>query len=215
LFNLNVGRDLMPAFDLEPQVVMTTPLLEGLDGVEKMSKSLGNYVGVTDAPADMFGKLMSISDDLMWKYFTLLTDLSPSEVLQVRNRVSAGDLHPKQAKVDLASRIVSDFHGTEAAAAAAQEFDRRFSKRELPDELPTIDVPDAEWGAPIERMLVRSGLASSMADARRKLQQGGVKINGERQSSGSQLQDIARREADEFVLQAGKLKAVRLVRKRA
>src|SRR5215207_9071599 len=101
LFNLNVGRDLMPAFDLEPQIVMTTPLLEGLDGVEKMSKSLGNYVGVTDPPQEMFGKLMSISDELMWKYYTLLTDLGPDEIAQRREAVSAGTLHPKHAKVDL------------------------------------------------------------------------------------------------------------------
>src|SRR5215217_456586 len=98
LFNLNVGRDLMPAFDLEPQIVMTTPLLEGLDGVEKMSKSLGNYVGVTDPPPDMFGKLISISDELMWKYYCLLTDLSSAEVEQLRASVDSGTLHPKQAK---------------------------------------------------------------------------------------------------------------------
>ncbi len=119
LFNLNVGRDLMPAYDLEPQVVMTTPLLEGLDGVEKMSKSLGNYVGVTDAPAEMFGKLMSISDELMWKYYTLLTDLGPSEVEALRQGVVSGGLHPKQAKVDLATRIVTDFHDAAAASLAA------------------------------------------------------------------------------------------------
>src|ERR671912_90509 len=110
LFNLNVGRDLMPAYDLEPQVVMTTPLLEGLDGVEKMSKSLGNYVGVTEAPSEMFGKLMSLSDDLMWKYYTLLTDLTPEDILTRRKAVSKGDLHPKQAKIDLAVRIVTDFY---------------------------------------------------------------------------------------------------------
>src|SRR5687767_7844151 len=110
LFNLNVGRDLMPTYDLEPQIVMTTPLLEGLDGVEKMSKSMGNYVGVTDAPGEMFGKLMSVSDELMWKYYTLLTDLSSSDVEQLRARVAAGALHPKQAKIDLAARIVTDFH---------------------------------------------------------------------------------------------------------
>src|SRR5688500_10453236 len=131
LFNLNVGRDLMPAYDLEPQVVMTTPLLEGLDGVEKMSKSLGNYVGVTEAASEMFGKLMSISDELMWRYYTLLTDLSATDILQLRNRVSTGALHPKQAKVDLARRVVGDFHGAEHAAHAADEFERRFSRREL------------------------------------------------------------------------------------
>jgi tyrosyl-tRNA synthetase len=106
LFNLNVGRDIMPAFGLEAQVVMTTPLLEGLDGVEKMSKSLGNYVGVTDAPADMFGKLMSISDDLMWRYYTLLTDLTPETILAKRGAVGRGELHPKTAKLELAATIV-------------------------------------------------------------------------------------------------------------
>src|SRR5687768_5499946 len=115
LFNLNVGRDIMPAFGLEAQVVMTTPLLEGLDGIEKMSKSLGNYVGVTDTPSEMFGKLMSISDDLMWKYYTLLTDLGPAEIFERRNAVSSGVLHPKQAKVELATRIVADFHERGAA----------------------------------------------------------------------------------------------------
>src|SRR5687767_3965054 len=123
LFNLNVGRDLMPSFDLEPQVVMTTPLLEGLDGVEKMSKSLGNYVGVTEPAPDMFGKLMSISDELMWRYYLLLTDLSAPEVLQLRTRVSDGALHPKHAKVDLARRVVADFHGPDQALQASEEFE--------------------------------------------------------------------------------------------
>src|SRR5688572_21498244 len=138
LFNLNVGRDIMPAFGLEAQVVMTTPLLEGLDGVEKMSKSLGNYVGVTEAPSEMFGKLMSISDDLMWKYYTLLTDLSNAGVEQLRRQVSSGDLHPKLAKVELAKRIVADFHTAPDAERAAEEFEKRFSKKEVPADLPTI-----------------------------------------------------------------------------
>ena len=195
LFNLNVGRDIMPAFDLEPQVVMTTPLLEGLDGVEKMSKSLGNYVGVTDSPSEMFGKLMSISDDLMWKYYTLLTDLGPSEVAQLRSRVSDGDLHPKQAKVDLAKRIVKDFHGSEEAARAAEDFDRRFAKGELPDDLPVIEIPESEWRVPIERMLVRCGLADSMSDARRKYVQGGVRINGQKLTSSNLAEDFGQLEA--------------------
>src|SRR5688572_26456593 len=110
LFNLNVGRDIMPAFDLEPQVVMTTPLLEGLDGVEKMSKSLGNYIGVTDPPLEIFSKAMSISDDLMWKYYTLLTDVSAEDLQARRAAASKGELHPKQAKVDLARMIVGDYN---------------------------------------------------------------------------------------------------------
>jgi tyrosyl-tRNA synthetase len=213
LFNLNVGRDIMPAFDLEPQVVMTTPLLEGLDGVEKMSKSLGNYVGVTDAPADMFGKLMSISDDLMWKYFTLLTDLSPEELLRRRDAVLSGTLHPKDAKVDLATRVVTEFHGALEASRAAEQFERRFSRKELPEDLPVIELPADEWSVTIERLLVRCGLAESVSDARRKVQQGGVRINGDRIDSGQIALD-SRVTAAEFTLQVGKRTAVR-VRKQA
>ncbi|HEY0874691.1 MAG TPA: tyrosine--tRNA ligase [Vicinamibacterales bacterium] len=208
LFNLNVGRDLMPSYDLEPQVVMTTPLLEGLDGVEKMSKSLGNYVGVTETASEMFGKLMSISDELMWKYYTLLTDLSPEDVLQLRNRVSSGDLHPKQAKVDLATRIISDFHGERGAAQAADEFERRFSRRELPVDARVVELDDDEWSAPLEKRLVRCGLAESSSDARRKITQGGVRINGKKAALGEPVP------AEAYLLQAGKLGAVRVVRKR-
>ena len=209
LFNLNVGRDIMPAFDLEPQVVMTTPLLEGLDGVEKMSKSLGNYVGVTDPPAEMFGKLMSISDDLMWKYYTLLTDLSPSEIDELRRRVVDGELHPKQAKVDLAKAIVGDFHSVDAATRASEDFERRFARKEVPEDVPTVELTDEEWQAPIERILVRCGLAESMSDARRKLVQGGVRLNGDRVTGPGH---VAPAKSSEFTLQAGKRAAVRVRR---
>ena len=204
LFNLNVGRDLMPAYDLEPQVVMTTPLLEGLDGVEKMSKSLGNYVGVTDTADDMFGKLMSISDELMWRYYTLLTDLAAGDVAQLRGAVDAGTLHPKQAKINLASRIVEDFHGKSAAAAAAAEFDQRFSKKAAPTDVKTVELSPEEWDSSLEKRLVRCGLAPSTSDARRKIAQGGVRINGEKVGLG------AAPPADEYLLQAGKLGAVRV-----
>jgi tyrosyl-tRNA synthetase len=207
LFNLNVGRDLMPAYDLEPQIVMTTPLLEGLDGVEKMSKSLDNYVGVTESPSEMFGKLMSISDDLMWKYYTLLTDLTPTEVSQLRQRVSGADLHPKQAKVDLAKRIVGDFHGSAGAEQAAQEFDRRFAKRELPSDLRVVALSEEEWTASLEKRLVLAGLAESSSDARRKIRQGGVRINGEKVVVGGAAP------AGDYVLQAGKVSAVKIVRR--
>ena len=208
LFNLNVGRDLMPAFDLEPQIVMTTPLLEGLDGVEKMSKSTGNYVGVTDPPSEMFGKLMSISDELMWKYYTLLTDLGPADVLQLRNRVTAGEVHPKQAKVDLAKRIVADFHSADDAEAAAADFERRFAKRELPTDARVVELTDDEWTASLEKRLVLAGLAESTSDARRKITQGGVRINGEKAAIG------ATAPAEDYLLQAGKLGAVRVVRRK-
>src|SRR5262245_4758596 len=150
LFNLNVGRDLMPAYGLEPQIVMTTPLLEGLDGVEKMSKSLNNYVGVTDQPSEMFGKLMSISDELMWKYYSLLTDLTPDQIQARGQAVTNGELHPKRAKADLAMMIVRDFHGAEAGEQAAEDFERR-SRGELPSDL--IERPMLA-GTTIEHLLL-------------------------------------------------------------
>jgi tyrosyl-tRNA synthetase len=181
LFNLNVGRDIMPSFGLEPQVVMTTPLLEGLDGVEKMSKSAGNYVGITEPAAEMFGKLMSISDDLMWRYYTLLTDLTPADLERLRGGVASGEVHPKQAKVDLAAGIVRDFHGEAAAAAAAEAFERRFARGEIdPGALPTVRVAGPAGGVRLASVIVEAGLAASGSEAHRKIQQGGVKLNGER-----------------------------------
>jgi tyrosyl-tRNA synthetase len=181
LFNLNVGRDIMPAYDLEPQVVMTTPLLEGVDGVEKMSKSLGNYVGVTEAPGEMFGKLMSISDELMWRYYLLLTDLRMDQVEDLKGQVAAGALHPKQAKVDLARLVVTDFHSAAAAAQAAEAFEARFSRGEVAeDELRAVDVRVPEGGIALSRLLVEAGLATSASEATRKVQQGGVRVDRER-----------------------------------
>jgi len=208
LFNLNVGRDIMPSYGLEAQIVMTTPLLEGLDGVEKMSKSLGNYIGVMEAAPEMFGKLMSISDELMWRYYLLLTDLTPADVAAVRARVESGALHPKQAKVDLATMIVADFHGAQDAARAAEQFDRRFAKKELPFDAATIELDDEEWEVSLEKRLVRCGLAESASDARRKIQQGGVRINGEKAVVGSSAP------AGDYLLQAGKHAAVNVRRKR-
>lgn len=181
LFNLNVGRDIMPSFQLEPQVVMTVPLLVGLDGIEKMSKSYGNYVGITETPSETFGKLMSISDALMWKYFELLTDESVAAIEARQRAVAEGALHPKQAKVELATAIVSDFHGADAASSAADEFERRFSRKELPAELPEFAVAAAP-GEPkrLAAVMVEAGLATSASDAGRKIQQGGVKGDGER-----------------------------------
>ena len=181
LFNLNVGRDIMPAYGLAPQIVMTTPLLEGLDGVEKMSKSLGNYVGVTDAPDEMFGKLMSVSDELMWRYYLLLTDRTSAEVDALKQRVAAGTLHPRQAKVDLARSIVTEFHDEAAADAAAAEFDRVHARGELPSDLKMVSVDFA--GEPtrgLARIIVDAGLARSTSEAARKIQQGGVRLNGDR-----------------------------------
>ncbi len=180
LFNLNVGRDIMPPFGVEAQIVMTTPLLVGLDGVEKMSKSSANYVGIAEPPGEMFGKLMSISDDLMWSYYELLTDLSLAELAALRSRVDAGDLHPKQAKVDLAVRIVGDFHSPDAARAAAEAFDRRFSRRELPDDLDEWAAETPPEGRRLSVIMVAAGLAPSGGAATRVIGQGGVRVNGTR-----------------------------------
>jgi tyrosyl-tRNA synthetase len=202
LFNLNVGRDIMPAYDLPPQIVMTTPLLEGLDGVEKMSKSLGNYVGVTEPPREMFGKLMSISDTLMWRYYRLLTDLTEADLAALQGRVERGELHPKAAKVDLARRIVAEFHDPEMAAAAVAEFERVHARGELPSELREVRVEfGGEEERALTRLLVDAGLATSTSEAGRKVQQGGVKVDGER------VTDLKRRigrGALPVVLQAGR-----------
>ena len=146
LFNLNVGRDIMPAYGLEPQVVLTTPLLEGTDGVEKMSKSLGNYIGVTEAPDAMYAKLMSISDELMWRYYTLLTDLSPEEI---EAEQAAG--RPMASKMALGRRIVADFHGPAAAAAAEAEWRRVHQERQAPSDLRVVRVAGGTREAPPPR----------------------------------------------------------------
>lgn len=179
LFNLNVGRDIMPSFGLEAQVVMTVPLLVGLDGVEKMSKSLGNYIGVTDSPTEMFGKVMSISDTLMWTYYELLTDMSLREIEGLKARVAEDALHPKQAKIDLAKRIITDFHSSAAAQSAADEFERVFARKELPVDLPTVVHHITTPPTAFERVMADAGFAASASEASRKIQQGGVRFNGE------------------------------------
>ena len=196
LFNLNVGRDIMPAYGLERQVIMTTPLLEGLDGVEKMSKSTGNYVGVTDTPPEMFGKLMSISDELMWRYYTLLTDLTPEQIDARRRAVEAGDIHPKKAKSDLAMMIVKDFHDPLAAEGVADDFERR-SRGAVPTDLAERPML---VGTPIEHLLLECGLARSGSEATRKVQQGAVRINGEKFTAVRTPVD----RADSFLLQVGR-----------
>jgi tyrosyl-tRNA synthetase len=161
--------------------VMTTPLLEGMDGAEKMSKSLGNYVGVTDSPDDMFGKLMSISDSLMWRYYELLTNLSAADIAALKARVESQALHPKQAKIDLATRIVADFHDATAAEQAAAEFERVHARGETPSDLSEHIVAfGADPDRALTRVLVEAGLAVSTSEAGRKIQQGGVRLDGVR-----------------------------------
>ncbi|HEX5216345.1 MAG TPA: tyrosine--tRNA ligase [Vicinamibacterales bacterium] len=181
LFNLNVGRDIMPGYGLEAQVVMTTPLLEGLDGVEKMSKSLGNYIGVTESATEMYGKVMSINDTLMWRYYLLLTDVSETDIDGLKQQVATGATHPKQAKSTLARRITADFHGEQEAARAAEAFDARFSRGELaPDALEEIRITVSDGSIGLAKLVAEAGLAGSSSEATRKIQQGGVKVDRER-----------------------------------
>jgi tyrosyl-tRNA synthetase len=178
-FNLLVGRQLQQDFDQEPQLVMTTPLLEGLDGVQKMSKSLGNYVGITDAPGDMFGKLMSISDELMWRYFEVLSFRSLEDIASVRKRVDDG-LNPRDAKFELALEIVARFHDADAAEAAKQEFISRFREGEMPEDMPELTLEAQDGGLGIAHLLKGAGLVSSTSEAFRMIKQGAVRIDGER-----------------------------------
>ena len=180
LFNLNVGRDIMPSFNLEAQIVMTVPLLVGLDGAEKMNKSTGNYVGITEPPVEMFGKVMSISDELMWTYYKCLTDDSVADIESVKARVNGGILHPKDAKVDLAKRIVTDFHTVAEAEGAATEFERVHSRGEQPSDMPEFSFNlDSDW-KPLNRMMVDLSLANSASDGTRKISSGAVLIDGEK-----------------------------------
>jgi len=204
-FNLLVGREIQRAYGQEPQVVLTTPLLEGTDGERKMSKSFDNYVGLTDPPEEMFGKLMSISDDLMWRYYTLLTDLTPTQVLALRKRVDTGDVHPKQAKVDLAKTIVKDFHGAAEADRAAEEFERRFARKEIVAE--GLDV--LTWELPGEpsawrQLVIGLKLADSGRDADQKLKQGAVKVNGVRIDGPFVIQQTTLERGREYVLEVGR-----------
>src|ERR1044071_90887 len=177
-FNLLLGRNLQREYQQEPQVALITPLLEGTDGVQKMSKSLGNYVGIDEPPQEMVGKLMSISDDLMWRYYELLTDFTLPDIKQMRERASSGEINPRDFKVSLAKRVIADFHSSDAAAAAEDEFNRIFKRKEVPDEIEERAVAPQVWKLP--RLLVETGLAPSMAEARRLIEQGGVRIDGER-----------------------------------
>jgi tyrosyl-tRNA synthetase len=174
LFNLLLGRDLMREEGLEPQIVLTLPLLIGTDGTEKMSKSLGNAIGIEEPPSQIYGKLMSIPDRLMWSYYELLTDLSPEEIGKLRGAVEEGTANPRDVKGELARRITSDFHGADAAARAEEDFRRAFSKGELPEEIETREAPTDPGTA--ARTLVAVGLAGSMREARRKIAEGALRV---------------------------------------
>jgi len=183
-FNLLVGRELQRQYGQPSQIVLTMPLLEGTDGIQKMSKSYGNYVGITETPQEMFGKLMSISDELMWRYYELLTDLTSKQIEELKWKVSEGSLHPMQAKKDLAKRIIADFHSEQAGTEAEANWTRQFQKDEVPENLELVTVtaaelsPNPNGAVKLDKLLVKSGLAESGSDAQRKIKAGAVKIDG-------------------------------------
>ncbi len=178
-FNLLVGRQLQQDYGQEPQVVLTMPLLEGLDGVQKMSKSLDNYVGITEAPGEMFGKLMSISDELMWRYFELLSFRALEDIAALRKRVDEG-LNPRDAKFELARELVERFHDAKAAKAAQEAFIARFREGAMPDEMPELSVKSKDGRLGIAHLLKEAGLVSSTSEAFRMIKQGAVRIDGVR-----------------------------------
>jgi tyrosyl-tRNA synthetase len=183
-FNLLVGRQLQESYGQEPQVVITLPILEGLDGVQKMSKSLNNYIGITDPPEEMFGKVMSVSDDLMWRYFELLSFRSMDEIESWRVGVVNGD-NPRDIKIRLAEELVGRFHSPEAAQKAHEAFIARFQKGQMPDEMPELSLETPSGGYPIANLMKDAGLVKSTSEAIRMIKQGAVRIDGERLSDSS------------------------------
>ncbi|HVG30138.1 MAG TPA: tyrosine--tRNA ligase [Pyrinomonadaceae bacterium] len=205
-FNLLVGRNLQREYAQEAQVCVIMPLLEGTDGVQKMSKSLGNYIGINEPPQEMFGKIMSISDDLMWRYYELLTDLRPGEIQTLREQAAAGERHPRNLKVELAKRVITDFHSIQAADAAEEEFNRVFKNKEAPDEIEERSLAAGAWK--LARLLAETGLAPSMAEARRLVEQGGVRVEGEKHSRADEGLEL---KADQSILiQVGKRRFLRV-----
>jgi tyrosyl-tRNA synthetase len=204
-FNLLMGRELQKEQGQRAQTVLMMPLLEGLDGVQKMSKSLGNYIGITDSPSEMFGKIMSISDELMWRYFELLSFRPVEAIAALRDSAAAG-ANPRDIKIDLAKEIIERFHSEQDAEAAHQDFIQRFQKNAIPDEMPELSLalPALGWG--IANLLKEADLVSSTSDAMRMIKQGAVKIDGEKVSD-AKLQLTS---AGQAVYQVGKRKFARI-----
>ncbi|MCU1348450.1 MAG: tyrosine--tRNA ligase [Acidobacteria bacterium] len=209
LFNLLVGRDLMREYGLEPQVVITMPLLEGLDGIEKMSKSLGNYIGINEEPQSVFGKVMSISDDLMWKYYLLCTDLTPDDIARRRAEVEGGTLHPMDAKRELAKSIIRDFHDAGAAEAAEQEFRRIFSDKQAPTEIEEKELPATGEPQLLTKVITAAGLAPANKEAQRLIAQGGVLVDDIKADDIKQTLDATAGRT--YLLKVGKRRFAKIV----
>ena len=206
-FNLLVGRDLQREYGQESQIVLTMPLLEGLDGVQKMSKSLGNYIGINEPANDQFGKVMSISDNLMYRYYELLTDTPLDEIQKLKKDVAAGASHPMDAKADLAVRIISDYHGAAAAEAAREEFNRVFRKKEIPEDIETKEVSLAAGPLRLVKLLASLGLAPSNTEAQRLIESGAVHVNDQRFSDPK----FEISQPGEYLIKVGKRRFLRLL----
>jgi tyrosyl-tRNA synthetase len=204
-FNLLMGREVQKEHGQPPQCILTMPLLEGTDGVNKMSKSLGNYVGINEPPAEIFGKLMSVSDELMWRYIELLS-FDPPEKIQGRKQAVKQGGNPRDVKFDFAQEIVARFHGKNAAQLAASGFTARFSRNETPDDVPDVTVDSKGAALPLPQVLKQAGLTASTSEAVRMIEQGGVKVNGEKVSDKSLK--LAR--GERCVVQVGKRKFARI-----
>jgi len=204
-FNLLMGREMQKHFGQPPQCILTMPLLEGLDGTNKMSKSLGNYVGVTEPPGEIFGKLMSVSDELMWRYIELLSFESPQKINAWKQAVAQGG-NPRDVKLDFAQEIVARFHGNNAAQLAAKNFIARFARHEIPDDIPEVNIAAKGDELLITQVLKRAGLTASTSEALRMIEQGGVKVNGEKVSDKALM--LAR--GERCVVQVGKRKFARV-----
>ncbi|HMV17783.1 MAG TPA: tyrosine--tRNA ligase [Rhodocyclaceae bacterium] len=204
-FNLLMGRELQKNAGQSPQCVLTMPLLEGLDGVNKMSKSLGNYIGIYEPPGEIFGKIMSVSDDLMWRYYDLLSFRSSAEVAGLKEAVQTGR-NPRDVKVALAQEIVARFHGEPAADAALTDFEARFQRNAIPDDLPDVAISGGETGLSVVAVLKQAGLTGSTSEAMRMIDQGGVRLNGEKVSD----KGLVLKAGAVVVLQVGKRKFARV-----
>jgi tyrosyl-tRNA synthetase len=207
-FNLLTGRDIQREYGQEAQVCMMMPILVGLDGQRKMSKSLGNYVGITDAPEEMFGKMMSIPDELMWSYYELVTDRTPPEIAALKQEVAGGALHPIDAKMRLAQEVIAGFHGEDAARKAAENFQRVFRDRQAPVEAPVVKLPRGP-AKKLTALLVDLKLIDSKSEAERLIKQGGVEIDEVRVEDSRKDIDLSK--PVEFLLRAGKRKFLRIV----
>ncbi len=205
-FNLLVGRELQKDFGQEPQVVFTMPLLEGTDGIQKMSKSLDNYIGITEPPKEIFGKIMSISDELMIRYYELLSDISVSEIKKMRKKLKADTVNPKKCKVKLAKEIVARFYSTDEADNAEKEFENIFKNKELPHEMPQFSVKWNNEKMWVCHLIKETGFSKSSSEAVRLIRQGAVSINGEKITDS----DLQMEKKDTFILKIGKKRFARI-----